>query len=105
MGQKHGGQTLLEDSVGQLRWLNRQACTLVQSDRSGVARATPAGLITPLRELRVGDAFKDRRQPGHQDAAASGLATGHLRRRDVYGRNGHLQQLIITFWGKFVFSM
>ena len=26
LGQKHGGQTLLEDSVGQLRWLNRQAC-------------------------------------------------------------------------------
>ena len=24
--QKHGGQVLLEDSVGQLRWLNRQAC-------------------------------------------------------------------------------
>ena len=24
--QKHGSQVILEDSVGQLRWLNRQAC-------------------------------------------------------------------------------
>ena len=26
MGQKHGGQVLIADSVGQLRWLSRQAC-------------------------------------------------------------------------------
>ena len=34
MGQKHGGQVLLEDSVGQLRWLNRQACVHCGTVRS-----------------------------------------------------------------------
>ena len=38
MGQNHGGQTLLEDSVGQLRWLR-----CAQSDRSGVAGVSRAG--------------------------------------------------------------
>ena len=52
--QKHGGQLLLPDSVGQLRWLDRQACVV-------------CGAIST---------FQDRRHPGHQDAAASGLATG-----------------------------
>ena len=75
MGQKHGGQTLLEDTVGQLRWLNRQACvhcSTIWSQRC--RRCKSCGFDTPLRELHVGDTFQDRRQPGHQDAAAGGTA-------------------------------
>ena len=71
IGQKHGGQTLLEDSVGQLRWLNRQTCVHCGTIRSQrCRRCISCGFDTPLRELRVGDTFQDRRQPGHQDAAA-----------------------------------
>ena len=77
MGQKHGGQVLLEDSVGQLRWLNRQACVYCGTIRSQrCRRCNSCGIDTPLRELRVGDTFQDGRQPGQQDAAASGLAPG-----------------------------
>ena len=35
-------------------------------------RCNLGGTGTPLRELRVGDTFQNRRQPGHQNAAASG---------------------------------
>ena len=76
-GQKHRGRTLLEDRVEQQRWLNRQAyvhCGTIRSQRC--RRCVSCGFDTPLRELRVGDTLEDRRQPGHQDAAASGLATG-----------------------------
>ena len=41
-------------------------------------RCNHCGSDTTLRELRVGDTFQDRRQPGHQDAAAS------LRARSQY---------------------
>ena len=60
--------------VGQLRWLNRQACVFCGTVRS--QRCNSCGSDTPLRELRVGDTFQNRRQPGHQDAAASGTAAG-----------------------------
>ena len=77
MEQKHGGQVLLADSVGQLRWLNRQACVFCGTIRSQRCRqCNYCGSDTLLRELRVRDTFQDRRQTGHQDAAASGLATG-----------------------------
>ena len=77
MVQKHGGQTLLEDSVGQVHRLNRQACVYCGTIRpQRCRRCNSCGFDTPLRELCVGDTFQDRRQPGHQDAAASGLATG-----------------------------
>ena len=77
MGQKHGGQVLLADSLGQLRWLDRQACVACGTIRSQrCRRCNNCGSNTPLRELRVGDTFQDRRQPGHQDAAASGVAAG-----------------------------
>ena len=62
MGQKHGGQQLLPDSVEQLRRLDRAAV----SDHN---IATDAAFATAIRELRVGDTFKDRRQPRHQKAA------------------------------------
>ena len=80
VGQKHGGQVLLSDSVGQLRWLNRQVCVFCGTIRSQRCRwCNSCGFDTPLRELRVEDTFQDRRQPGHQDAAASGTAAGqHL---------------------------
>ena len=65
--RKHGGQVLLADSVGQLRWLVRQACVAFGTIRS-------QRFPRHSRELRVGDTFQDRRQPGHQDAAGSGVA-------------------------------
>ena len=68
---------MLADTVGQLRWLNRQACIFSGTIRSQrCRRCKSCGFDTPLRELRVGDTFQDRRQPGHQDAAASGTAFG-----------------------------
>ena len=81
MGQKHGGQVLLEDSVGQLRWLSHQACPVLLAGppgRSGVASVTTAE-ATLLSVNFALDTFQDRRQPEHQDAAASGTAAGqHL---------------------------
>ena len=76
MGHKHGGQQLLPDSVGQLRWLDRAACVACGTIRSQrCRRCNLCGRDTPLRELRVGDTFQDRRQAWHQDAAAGGPAT------------------------------
>ena len=76
-GQTHGGQLLLPDSVGQLRWLDDAACVACGTVRSRrCRRCNLCGSDTPLRELRVGDTFQDRRQPGHQNAAASGTAAG-----------------------------
>ena len=75
--QRHGGQVLLADSVGQLRWLDRRACVFCGTIRSQRCRqCNNCGSDTLLRELRVGDTFQDRRQPGHQDAAVSGPAAG-----------------------------
>ena len=72
---KHGGQLLHADSVGQLRWLDRQACVacgIVRSQRCH--RCNFGGSDTPLRELRVGDTFQDRRQPsGRRRASAMAL--------------------------------
>ena len=78
--QKRGGQVLLEDSAGQLRWLSRQACVHCGTIRSQrCRRCNSCGFDTLLCELCVGDTFQDRRQPGHQDAAASSTAAGqHL---------------------------
>ena len=63
MEQKHGGHLLVAESVGQLRWLSRQVgvfCGTVRSQRC--RRCNSCGFDTPLRELRVGDTFQDRRQ-------------------------------------------
>ena len=77
--QKHGGQVLLADSVGQMRWLNRQACVFC-----GTIRSQRCEIDTPLRELRVGDTSK--KELWHQDAAVSGPALGSnfLRDRSQY---------------------
>ena len=75
MGQKHGGQLLLADSVGQLLWLDRAACVYCGTIRSQrCRRCNFCGSDTLLRDLRVGDTFQDRRQPGHQNAAPRGAA-------------------------------
>ena len=74
---EHGGQTLLPDSVGLLRCLDRAACIACGTIRPRrCRRCTLCGSDTLLRELRVGATFQDRRQPGHQDAAAGGTAGG-----------------------------
>ena len=56
MGQKHGGQRLLSEGIGQLRHVDRGACVLC---RHTVAMMQPVQFLcnsyTPLRELRVGD--------------------------------------------------
>ena len=93
IGHKHGGQLLLPDSVGQLRRLDRAACAVCGAIRS--QRCNRCGLCnsnTPLRELRVGNTFQDRRQPGHQDAAASGTAAGQqpLRAHSQCTQRTHL---------------
>ena len=68
-------KTVWDKCVGLI---DRLVCSAGQSGRSAVAGATPAGSIR-LSELKVGDKFQDRRQPGHQDTAASGAAAGqHL---------------------------
>ena len=82
------GSTFAVRSVAQLPTLTRRQqmevscsiigrsqevrCCLLQRWR----RCNYCGSDTPLRELRVGDTFQDRREPGHQDAAASGTAAG-----------------------------
>ena len=43
VGQKHGGQLLLADSVGQLRWLSRAACVACGTIRS--QRLSPMQLL------------------------------------------------------------
>ena len=43
MVQKHGGQVLLQNSVGQLRWLNRQACAHCSTIRSQRCRGNSCG--------------------------------------------------------------
>ena len=73
MVQKHAGQLLLPDSVGQLRCLDRAACTACGTVRSRrCRRCTLCGSDTPLRERHVGDTFQDSRQPGHQSVAPGG---------------------------------
>ena len=73
MGQKHGGQRLLSESIGQLRHLDRGAC--VVCERHTVAAVQPMqflqqpyttsgtfGLETPFRTV------------GHQDEARGGTS-------------------------------
>ena len=72
MVQKHGGQQLIQESVVQLRTLDRAACVACDTIRSRrCRRCNFCRSDTPLRDLFVGDTFQDRRQPGHQDAARS----------------------------------
>ena len=84
MVQKHGGQLLLADSVGRLRWLNRQACVACETIRS-----------TPLRKLRVGDTSQERRQPGHQDAGASDTAAGQQLTQENLWTTARFQTALI----------
>ena len=73
MGQKHGGQRLLSESIGQLRHLDRGACVLCGATRSRRCnRCSSCNSSAPLQQVRVGDTFQDRRQPGHQDAPHEG---------------------------------
>ena len=70
--QKHGGQLLLEDSVGQLRWLSRRGvCVLRHSQIAALSPVQlPAGSTLLSANFTLGT-FEERRQPGHQDAASS----------------------------------
>ena len=74
--QRHGGQQLTQESVSQLRNLDRAACVACDTIRSRCHRCSFCKSDTPLRDL-VGDTFQDRRQPGHQDAAPGGPPTVH----------------------------
>ena len=60
MGQKHGGQRLLSESIGQLRHLDRRACVICGALRSRRCnQCSSCNSDTPLRELRVGDTSQD----------------------------------------------
>ena len=72
MVQKHGGQQVFEESVAQLRNLDRAACVARDTIRSRRChRCSHCKRDTPLRDLIV------RRQPGHQEAALEGSPTVH----------------------------
>ena len=73
MVQEHGGQPLIQESVAQLRQLDRAACVLRLWHHSIATMQSPQSLQQGYsnRDITVGDVFQDRRQPGHQDAAAS----------------------------------
>ena len=78
MIQKHGGQQLFHEGVAQLRQLVRAACVHCDTIRSRRChRCSYRKRDTPTRNLRVGDTFQDRRQPGHQDAAPEGSPAIH----------------------------
>ena len=62
-------KTVWDNCAGSIA---RPVCTAAQSDRSGVAGVSHAGSIL----LSVNFVFQDRRQPGHQDAGASGPVSG-----------------------------
>ena len=69
-GAKTRRTATFPESFGQLRHLDRAACMFcVRSQRCN--RCCFCNSNTPLRELRVGDTFQDRRQP-HQSAAPRG---------------------------------
>ena len=55
MSQKHRSQPLIQESVAQLRQLDRAACVICGT----------------IRSRCVGGVVQDRRQPGHQDATTS----------------------------------
>ena len=77
MVQKHISQQLIQDSVAQLRHLDRAACVLCDTIRSRRChRCSYCKSDTPTRDFSVGDAFQGR-QPGHQDAAPKGMPTAH----------------------------
>ena len=81
-----GRQQLLPESVGQLRHLDRAACEACGIIRWRRCRwCTFCGSDTrdtPFRDLRVGDTFQDRRQPGHQSAAPDGSPTAQQPPQD-----------------------
>ena len=69
MSQKHGGQPLTQESVAQLRQLDRAACVIcgtIRSRRGNRCNHCKAGTAT--RDIIVGDIFQERRQPGHRSA-------------------------------------
>ena len=76
MGQKHGGQRLLSESIGQLRHLDREACVIcgtIRSRRCNRCSFLQQQYTTP-RPFVWAIPFQDRRQPGHQDAARGGTS-------------------------------
>ena len=86
MGQEHGFQVLLAESVGQLRWLNRSVSPVALSDRNDVAGAALAGATLLSANFALGTFLRhDRRQPRHQDAAAVRQPVSNfLRARSQY---------------------
>ena len=79
MKQKHGSQVLLEDSVGQLRWLNRQASVHRGTIRSQRCRqCNSCGFDTPLREAQASG--RSGQWSGNRAATSPELAASASRR-------------------------
>ena len=83
MGQKRGGQVLLADSVGQLRWLNRQSCVFCGT------QITVVPPVQLLRKLGLGHfpgqtttraSGRSGQRYGSRSATPSGLAASTSRR-------------------------
>ena len=69
VSQQHGSQQITQESVAQLRQLDRAACVICGTIRS--RRGSRCNHCkTASRDINVGDVFQDRRQPGHQSATS-----------------------------------
>ena len=66
MGHAHGGRPVLQESVAQLRQLDRAACVFCGTIRSQRGnRQSHCKTDTATRDILVSKIFQDRRQPGH----------------------------------------
>ena len=92
--QKHGDQSVFQESVAQQRQLDRAACAICgtirsrRGNRCNHFRADTATL--DVVDMLVGDIFEDGRQQVHQDAAASQpnflhlpISSQPIRQRDL----------------------
>ena len=70
MGQKHGEQQLLQESVGNRAVSTVQPASFVAlSDHNDATDAASVRAILHSVNFGWGDTFQDRRQPGHHSAA------------------------------------
>ena len=77
MGQKHGGQPLIQESVAQLRQLDRAACDRGKETAAIIAERTPRlGTYSWVISSKIGDSH----EPAQPSPASCFLATNSARR-------------------------